>query len=152
VSTALAFQLWHLGDPDHKFPPLRTVESIDIGDDKGGAVQITKKRRFANFRSLMAKLDTVRAEHIPLRRANAGLQALAGTGQLEGPMNLDKVNQMYKSAEKVLNIPPTSDKGRKRRVDSIQWSTVVRGRWTKAKDTGISHQKEAPVEEETGSE
>lgn len=71
VSTQIAFQLWHLGDPANKFPPLCTIESLDVGDDKGGVAQINKRRRFANLRSLMRQFDAVRGATVPLGSTNA---------------------------------------------------------------------------------
>ena len=59
VTLRLAFQLWHLGDPKSTYPPLCQVETVDVGDDSGGPKQVTKRRRFANFRTLMRKFDKV---------------------------------------------------------------------------------------------
>ncbi len=64
VTVRRAFQLWHLGDPKGKYPPLRQVEAVDVGDDSGGKVQVNKCRRLANFQSLMRKFAQVRATQI----------------------------------------------------------------------------------------
>ena len=60
VIPRVAFQLWCLGDPLGKYPPLRNLQPVDLGDDSVQA-QKNKRRRLADLRSLMIQFEEVRA-------------------------------------------------------------------------------------------
>ena len=135
------FQLWHLGDPKSTYPPLRHVETVDVGDDSGGPKQVNKRRRFADFRALMEKIDKV-----PLKKRSvthlSQRQALPADSP---PLTIHNINSVFdKVAKDVLSVPGTTPKGRKRRLDAILWNTVHRGKWVK--DGPLA------IDEETGAE
>src|SRR6185312_10275601 len=62
-------------------------------------------------------------------------------GKVLGPLAAARVNSVFDSVkDDVLLIAATTPKGRKRRVDSTMWSTIVRHRWTKGKQTAAGEQ------------
>jgi len=130
VTVRNAFQLWCLGDPQAKFPALRMLEASDMGEDKvvkdGNSKPNAKHRRLANFAALMGELDAaIDKSH----------------GKVLGPLDAARVNSVFDSVkDDVLLIAATTPKGRKRRVDSTMWSTIVRQRWTKGKQTAAGEQ------------
>jgi hypothetical protein len=59
VGARVVFQLWVLGDPARRFPPLRLLESVDLGEDSN-LKQKGKRRRLCDLRTLMSVIETVR--------------------------------------------------------------------------------------------
>ena len=103
------FQQWCLGNPAKGHPPLQQLQAIDMGDDSDRA-QKNKRRRLADLHALMGKLKNhlIQANH-----------------WIELP-SLEQVNTMFDEAVAALDIPPETPKGRKRRLDQISWTTIVR--------------------------
>jgi len=103
------WQLWCLGDPARKYAPLRLLDPIDVGDDTI-KVQKNNRRCLSDLKSVMGRLETDWKSCAPW----------------PATLTLKNVNEMYDSVVKVLAISDKTPKGRKRRIEQIVWTTVVR--------------------------
>jgi hypothetical protein len=54
------------------------------------------------------------------------LQQLKDAGEWKETPTLQEVNAMYESSIGVIGTPATTPRGRKRRMEQIKWTTVVR--------------------------
>jgi len=118
VVPRVMFQLWQLGDPQKKYPPLCTLTPVDLGDDSVRE-QKNKRRRLADLRSLMSEFENAISKKDCRPR---------------GPLNVANVNEMFDAvAKEVLKIPDRTPTGRKRLNDQAVWTTVVREGWSTAK-------------------
>jgi len=132
VTVWLAFQLWWLGDPGKKYPPLNVLQPSDMGSE-AVREQRNKRRRLADLRSLMQTFDQVIA---------------AKKLKPEGELDIAKVNTMFKkAAPDVLRIPDRTPKGRLRRSDQAVWSTIVREGWTTGKRRERLEEEDESTEE-----
>lgn len=100
-STAVAFQHWMFGSHEAGYPPLRTVMPVDV--------PAKQKERFSHLRWLMRELE----QEAKQRRV-----------WIKAPSPEEAVG-VFRATMPHLGLPSRTANGRKRRVDDLNWGTVV---------------------------
>jgi len=98
----IAWQQYCCGDSRRKILPLRRLTSHDLRQ--------SQKKRFYDFLFLMNQLKN------GLKEKNLWK---------EGELTIEEANSLFPTAFASLNIPKETHKNRRRRIDQIQWNSVV---------------------------
>lgn len=100
-STYVAFQHWMFGSQEGGYPALRTVQPIDI--------PTKQKERFSHLRWLMGEVES---------------EAKRAKVWVDSP-TVEQATEVFQATMPHLGLPTKSPKGRKRRMQDLNWGTVV---------------------------
>ncbi len=100
-SAFVAFQHWMFGSQEAGYPALRTVQPIDI--------PVKQKERFSHLRWLMGEIES---------------EAKRAKVWVDSP-SVEQATEVFQATMTHLGLPTKSPKGRKRRVQDLNWGTVV---------------------------
>jgi hypothetical protein len=102
TTVALSWELWWFGNASHRWPPIRELVPSDMPS-------VNTRKRLSDFRYLMKHIEAAAAE----------------TGTFTSHPSLHQARAMLANASSQLPVPDRTARGQVRRVEQLQWPTVV---------------------------
>jgi hypothetical protein len=102
ITAGTLFQLYCRGDTSKQIGPFRKLQSIDVGDVK-------QRKRLSDMHSLMS----------PVR------DALKAQKRWKSAPTMEEVNRMWEEGCKVIAPAPKTNKGVKRRINQLSWTSQL---------------------------